>query len=155
MTDSRSSSAKVLFRIQDEDGSTSVETLWATDLGNDHYKLDNSPFHAYSVSWEDVVYAPFDEDQGFPAFRSVATKSGNRTIRLILDPPFAPGNPSDLMLQKLLAFGCCYEGANKTYIAVNIPADVDLQVIRDYLVETGATWEHADPTYAELFPERD
>jgi hypothetical protein len=154
MTDSHNASAKVLFRIQEEDGSTRAETLWATDLGNDHYKLDNSPFHAYSVSWQDVVYAPFDEEQRFPTFRSVATKSGNRTLRLILDPPFAPGNPSDLMLQQLLALGCSYEGANKTYIAVNIPPEVDLQTIRDYLVEMDATWEYADPTYAELFPEQ-
>jgi hypothetical protein len=26
-------------------------------------------------------------------------------------------------------------------------------VVRNYLIEQKATWEHADPTYATLFPE--
>jgi hypothetical protein len=32
-----------------EDGSADVETLWATHLGADEYKLDNSPFYAYGA----------------------------------------------------------------------------------------------------------
>ncbi|HET6160752.1 MAG TPA: DUF4265 domain-containing protein [Dongiaceae bacterium] len=79
--------AKVLFRVPNEDGSAEVETLWADDLGGDRYRLDNCPFYASGVSWNDVVYAPYDLDEEFPTFRSVLEKSGNRTIRVILDPP--------------------------------------------------------------------
>jgi hypothetical protein len=35
---------------------------------------------------------------------------------------------------------------------MNIPPGVELNPIRDYLIESKATWEHADPTYAELYP---
>jgi hypothetical protein len=53
----------------------------------------------------------------------------------------------------LVALGCDYEGANTRYIAVNIPPHVELESVRQYLTQCNATWEHADPSYAELFPD--
>ena len=144
--------AKVLFRVPDEDGGASVETLWATPLGDDRYKLDNSPFYAYGVSWEDTVFAPIDSQDGLPAFHSIVKKSGNRTVRVIFDPPVSSGNASDHVLQGLVALGCSYEGANPGYISVNVPSDVELLQVRSYLVDRDAQWEHADPTYESLFP---
>ena len=145
--------AKVLFRVPDEEGGAEVETLWATHLGSDNYRLDNSPFYAYGVSWEDVVSAPFNPEEGFPTFERVVSKSGNRTIRVIFETPIETGNESERLLHGLIALGCDYEGANRKYISVNIPPGVDLDVVRKYLIEHNATWEHADPTYATLFPE--
>lgn len=144
--------AKVLFRVPEEDGSAQVETLWATALGNDEYKLDNSPFYAYSVSWEDVVYAPVDPDEGRPTFVRVLRKSGNRTVRVIFDPPVAEGNASAGVLQGLVELGCTYEGANRGYISINVPPSTKLEDVRKYLIERDAQWEHADPTHAEIFP---
>jgi Domain of unknown function (DUF4265) len=145
--------AKVLFRVPDEEGGAEVETLWATHLGSDNYRLDNSPFYAYGVSWEDVVTAPFNPEEGFPTFERVVSKSGNRTIRVIFQTPIETGNESEQLLHGLIALGCDYEGANRKYISVNIPPGIDLDAVRKYLIEHNATWEHADPTYATLFPE--
>ena len=145
--------AKILFRVLDSEGGADVETLWAHGLGNDHYCLDNSPFYAYSVSLEDIVYAPYDEDEGCATFQRVVTKSGNRTVRIIFDPPVEAGNESDLVLQALVELGCSYEGSSPSYIAVNIPPTVELQTVREYLIEKEARWEHADPSYDELFPD--
>lgn len=150
---SNSPTAKILFRVPDDDGGATVETLWATPVGDDQYKLDNSPFYAYGVSWEDIVLAPFDVQEGMPAFQSVVSKSGNRTVRVIFDPPVSAGNSSDQVLQGLVVLGCSYEGANPKYISVNIPSEVALQAVRSYLVEHEAQWEHADPTYESLFPD--
>lgn len=72
MTESTSPDSKVLFRVAEDDGSFRVETLWASALGSDEFKLDNSPFYAYSVSWEDIVYAPVDSIEGIPTFECVA-----------------------------------------------------------------------------------
>jgi len=152
MSDSRKA-AKVLFRVPNEDGSAEVETLWADDLGNDQYKLDNCPFYAYGVSWEDVVYAPFDPVEGFPTFQSVVAKSGNRTVRVILDPPAAAGNESEKLLSDLLALGCGCERATQSYVVVNIPSSVDLAKVVVTLTNSGTAWEHADPTFEELHPE--
>lgn len=152
MTESSKPNTKVLFRIPNEDGTSEVETLWATDLGNDEFRLENSPFWAYGVSWQDVVLAPFSAAEGFPCFCAIVTKSGNRTVRIAFDPPIEDGNESDQVLQGLVALGCSYEGANRKYLAINIPPPVKLEEIRSYLIEQDATWEHADPSYTQLFP---
>jgi hypothetical protein len=103
MSQPASPTAKVVFRVAEEDGSANVETLWAFDLGENRYRLDNSPFYAYSVSVGDVVFAPVDPTDGRPTFKSVLEKSGNRTVRIILDPPLATGNSSDSVVQELLS----------------------------------------------------
>ena len=153
MTDTAHQKAKVLFRVPNDDGSAEVETLWATHLGGDNYKLDNSPFYAYGVSWEDVVSAPFSEEEQFPTFQTVVAKSGNRTVRIVFDPAVEDGNQSDQVLKGLVGLGCDYEGANRKYISVNIPPNVNLEAVRNYLIQHNANWEHADPTYDSLFPE--
>lgn len=144
---------KVLFRVPDDEGGVTVETLWAFPLGDDRYTLDNSPFYAYGVSWQDTVFAPIDPQEDMPTFHAVMAKSVNCTIRIILDPPVAPGNRSDQVLQGLVALGCSYEGANSRYFSLNIPPAVDLQAVRSYLIQQDTQWEHADPTYASLFPD--
>lgn len=149
------SDSKVLFRVPNEDGTAEVETLWATRLGGNRYQLDNSPFYAYSVSWQDVVLAPWSEEEGFPTFERVLEKSGNRTVRVVFDPPVQAGNESERILQGLVERGCSYEGANSSYIAINIPPGVELEAIAAWLVDCGALWEHADPSYDELYPNND
>jgi hypothetical protein len=138
--------AKVLFST--EDGQ--VETLWATPLGNALYRLDNSPWFAYGVSWQDTIEAHVIEEDGLPVFQRVIEKSGNRTLRLLLDPPADQSVESQEVLNKLVELGCSYEGANPKYIAISIPPSVDLWAVCDFLTETGHRWEHADPTYEEL-----
>lgn len=152
MTEPSAPDSKVVFRVPEDDGSTQVETLWATALGDDKYALDNSPFYAYAVSWKDVVYAPVDPDDGRPTFERVVKKSGHCTVRIKFDPPVQDGNPSDLVLQGLVSLGCSYEGANRSYMAIDIPDKGLLHAVRQYLIDKHAQWEHADPTYEELFP---
>lgn len=40
-------------------------------------------------------------------------------------------------------------------MSVNVPPEVSLVAVRDYLVEREAQWEYADPTYEELHPNED
>jgi hypothetical protein len=37
-------------------------------------------------------------------------------------------------------------------LSIDIPPGVALETVRAYLIERGADWEHADPTFDELFP---
>lgn len=152
MTESTSPDSKVLFRVAEDDGSFRVETLWASALGSDEFKLDNSPFYAYSVSWEDIVYAPVDSIEGIPTFERVVKKSGHRTIRVKFDSPVQDGNDSDRVLQGLVSLGCTYEGANRGYMSIDVPPSVRLESVRQYLIDQNAQWEHADPSYEELYP---
>jgi hypothetical protein len=154
MADDVAPTSKVLFRIvgKDEDD-VNVETLWAFDLGQDRYRLDNTPFYAYSVSVGDVVLAPMDANEQRPTFVSVLEKSGNRTVRVIFEQAAELGNETDEHLRALVTMGCDYEGANRRYVAINIPPGVHLDVVRDYLVSNELNWEHADPSFSELYPE--
>src|SRR5688572_9895790 len=119
--------SKVLFRIQETDGSATVETLWATPLGKDRYQLDNSPFYVYSVSWKDVVYAPFDPQEQFPTFQRVLTKSGHKTIRIIFEKAVTGDSVAEGALEQLVSLGCSYEGATKGYVCIDIPPGVELE----------------------------
>ncbi len=149
MSSAAGPTAKVLFRVAESDGSASVETLWAYDLGENRYKLDNSPFYAYGVSWGDTVLAPHDHAEGHATFQSVLAKSGYRTVRVMFDQPVRRGNESDAALKGLVKLGCEYERANAQYIVVSMPPNVDLAKVVEFLIGHKATWEHADPTYDE------
>ena len=138
--ESQEPNAKVLFRVPSndpDDDSADVETLWAVSLEDHHYKLDNIPYFAYSVSDGDIVYAPFDPDEGFPTFHRVAKKSGNRTIRLIFEIPYEEGNETAAILDDLRELGADFEGANKRYICLNIPPASDFDAVAEYLINNG------------------
>jgi hypothetical protein len=120
-----------------------VETLWADDLGDGRYRLDNTPWYAYGVSWQDIIAASPDAD-GQLQFQDVLEKSGNRTVRIVADEPF-----SDEWLKQLIALGCSYEGANRKYVGVNIPPGVDLAAVASFLTGANIQWEHADPTFEQ------
>ena len=147
--------AKVLFRVSrdDETDLADVETLWAWNLGNDLYKLDNFPYFAYSVSSGDVVYAPYHDDEEFPTFQKVVEKSGNRTIRISLVPPIEDGNDSDRILKQLGNLGCEFEGADRGYVVLNVGVKEDFKTIVDFLIEKEVNFEYADPTYEEIHGE--
>lgn len=146
---------KVVFRLEGADGSVTVETPWATRVGDDLYQIENSLFYAYSVSWLDIVRAPYSKKEERPTFSEVVEKSGHRTVRIIFDPPVEGGNESERKLNEIVALGCSYEGANPSYMCVDIPPEIDFEKVRNHLVENGINFEHADPTYEELFGEND
>src|ERR1700750_3313832 len=62
------------------------ETMWATPVGPDRYRLENSPFYAYGVSWLDIVEARPEDPGDLPVVVRRVEKSGHRTLRLILLP---------------------------------------------------------------------
>jgi hypothetical protein len=142
---------KVAINVQNDDGSIEVETLWAEPLGDHTYRLDNSPFYAYSISWKDEVLAP-PAEYGLPTFQAVVRKSGHRTVRIRLDPPYAEGNQSAKEMQYLVAMGCSFEGMRSRLMSVDIPPKVSLATVRHHLIARGLEWEHADPTHKQLFP---
>ena len=132
-----------------------VETLWADVLGGDLYAVDNLPWYAYGVSLGDVVEARPGE-AGELRLTRVVRKSGNRTLRVILEAgEVAEGMTpqSARLLDRLRERGCSYEGANRLFIAVNVPPMVELSDVVGYLTASGFDWEYADPTYEDLFPD--
>ena len=142
---------KIVFVTVDEDGAAEVETLWASPLGDATYVLENSPFTAYGVSWQDVVEArPDPADGGRLAFVRVARKSGHRTVRAIVA---RAADAERLVTRPMRALGCTVEGATSTLLAIDVPPDADLGAVARALTDADVTWEHADPTYETLYGE--
>jgi hypothetical protein len=83
----------------------------------------------------------------------VIEKSGNRSVRVILDPPLADGNSSDKLVQELIDLGCTYGGANPGYLCIVSPPDSDFATVCTRLTSHEVQWEHADPEYDELYPD--
>jgi hypothetical protein len=137
--------AKVLIRSRSFDGEESAETVWAGKVGPDLYCIQNLPFFAYGVSLHDVVLAPVDPNSGVATFDRVVSKSGNRTLRLILRKPIAANRKLEKKLQELVELGCDYEFANSTYLAVNIPAALDFRSVENLVAKITGQWERADP----------
>lgn len=136
---------RVKIAFTSHDGT--VETMWAEVLGDDLYRLSNIPFFQCGVSYRDVVNAS-PADDGLLEFRSMAEKSGHRTIRVNVPP--ARSGERDELLHGVVALGCTYEGAFKHWLAIDVPPEVSLDSVCDYLAEQGWDWEYTDPTQAQL-----
>jgi hypothetical protein len=131
---------KIAF-VGDDGG---VETLWAFDIGNGSYKLDSTPWFQYGVSYQDVVKAEITSD-GPLTFTGVVQKSGNRTLRVVLDT-----NATKEFTDSIIALGCSFEGANPKFLAIDVPPEVALDTVVSYLSDRGVNWEYGDPTYEQI-----
>ena len=127
------------------------ETLWATPLGSNLYRLENSPFFAYGVSWLDIVEALKSDISNTLEFVQCLRKSGNRTMRVIFEASRLTEAPAQEILRNLEAMGCSYEGMQPRLVSLNVPREVDLDVVAEFLTsQSGIEWEYADPTYDEV-----
>lgn len=139
----------VKVRLRGPDASD-IETLWAVPVDTDLYRLDNSPFFAYGLSWQDVIEAKPADDQFLEYVRCVR-KSGNRTVRVIFQDYRSDDQPAHEILRELKNLGCSYEGMQPRMISINVPPKVNLREVTDFLTEQhGLQWEYADPTYDEV-----
>lgn len=142
-----------MVKVELRDPSDRVEVLWATQVGPDRYKLDNSPLYAYGVSWQDVIEARPAREGELPTLVRVIEKSGNRTLRLVLETPADQSEESATILDWLVELGCSYEGMRGGFISVNVPPDVELETVCDSLTAAELQWEYGDPSYPELYPD--
>jgi uncharacterized protein DUF4265 len=140
-----------MVRIRFLDSSDSnTETLWATPVGSNHFRLDNSPFFAYGVSWQDIVEARVGSDNVIEYVRCLE-KSGNRTLRVIFQQYRSVDPDAEKVLSGLRYLGCSYEGMQPRLISINVPPRVILSDVAHFLKQQpGLQWEYADPTYEQI-----
>ena len=137
---------KVHFRLeQDDDGypPASVESLWATPGSRaEEYVLDNIPFFARDATIGDTIIVRREDDlQWFDALVQHSTNSLLRAIFFIEDQV-------ERVSQRLIDLGCSVEYM-KAYklLAINVPGDVKLASIQDYLGKEAAegTLDYEEP----------
>lgn len=139
-----SSHRKILFKLEiDEDGypPEDYESLWAEDLGNGTYMIDNVPFYVPKISWKDIVSADFENNE--LCFRGLSKASKHSTIRVIIYEESTTLRLRD-QLEKL---GCSSELSHvPNFIAVDIPPEVNFAKVRIFLDEgeSNELWEYEE-----------
>ncbi len=111
----------------------SVERLWARKTGVvGELELVNTPFFVRGVAFGDVVRVHPDHDRREMVFDEVTARSGNSTVRIVLNDE----DCRDALLELFERAGCTWEfsGAGP-HLTVNIPASVDYRELRRKLVE--------------------
>ncbi len=146
MTDAHSQ--KVRLRLRDNHGRE--EFLSVTPLGEDLYRLEESPAFAYSISLHDVVRAIASSEGGLD-FAGVAERSGNRTMRVMFSRFSINSKQARPILKRLKRLGCRYESSQANVLSVTLPPAVILDEVAEYLRSLGLWWEHADPTFEDLY----
>lgn len=136
MSDNNQDIPLVKIAFQDLDGQ--IESLWASELSENRFQLNNSPWFQYGLSYMDIIEA-FPSKDGLPEFCRVIEKSGHRTIRFILE------HEDKTLLESIKAADCTFEGAYSKVFALDIPPGVDIENVLDILEEHKVYYEIADP----------
>ena len=113
---------------------TGGESMWAEPLGNDLYKIENVPFYAYGLNYQDVVRATSDSDDLKPEIRELIKSSGHKTFRLFFDKGIKKEQQEEI-LDSFIARKVSYERANSIFVALDMEPEGDYQSVFDMLEE--------------------
>ncbi len=128
---------------------SATERLWAEPVGVGRYRLRNTPFFAFDVSFEDIVFGQEREEPSLPEtdtrvsqiyFAGVSIRGGHSTYRLWL---LAKLNDSVFLKywEPVQRLGCSYEQG--LVLAVDVPPSADIKDVYE-LLEAGlaaGAWE--------------
>lgn len=115
---------------------TGGESMWARPLGDDLYELHNVPFYAYGLSFLDVVRATEASPELKPEIRELVRSSGHRTLRVHFTDHLREEERPEL-LRELNRLHASFEGANRSYFAVDVDPEGDYGGVCERL----AAWE--------------
>ena len=125
-----------------------VESVWTKKVGNT-FEIDNIPFFAKNIALGDVVSCEWDDDDMSYYFDELIEVSGNSTVRLL---PVSSDYIKEIgiSLEKL---GCSWESIeNGNLIAVNIPRNVDYEIIRNFIIENKLISDYQEACLGHIHP---
>jgi len=97
------------------------ESLWVEALGDDLYRIDNTPVYVLDLSFGDVVRASRDALTSQLIFQGVEKRSGHPTFRVI--PNENMERSADQLIQLLKsAWGCRTEVDPRGITALDVPS---------------------------------
>ncbi len=73
-------------------------------------------------------------------------------MRIQFDGFSAEDKEAESVLADVVNLGCTYEGYG-SLLVIDVPPEVNLETVTEYLVDSELEWEYANPTYDEMFPE--
>lgn len=135
---------KIVFELErDEDGwpPLSAESLWAYDLGDGTFRIDNVPWYVRDLAVDDIVAAA--NQDGRLVFTEFARKSEHLTIRIycLTDADITAEAAS--VVEVFRSFGLYTERTGGRLLALDIPPGSDLPGIMQILVagQVAERWE--------------
>ncbi|MDB5070059.1 MAG: hypothetical protein JWM87_1170 [Candidatus Eremiobacteraeota bacterium] len=129
------------------------EALWALNLGDGRYKVDNVPFFAKNLSFGDIVQTESTEDE-LPNVSSVLERSGHSTYRVIVSPDLDATKHEEYheLLKTLKHLRVIIEAGSERFFAIDVPPGVPVQAVYDVLelgVEYGI-WDFEEGHFFDL-----
>ncbi len=123
---------KVVVSLDHHWADVDAEVLWALPVGGDRFRLQNVPFYAYGLNFDDVVVAKPHPDAEFPVVERVAATGGHATFRVM---PVEEVALERLLaaLEQLESMGVGVERANATLMALDVPPSIDADDVFDQL----------------------
>lgn len=130
----------------------SEEYLWVTHIEDDLYRIENIPFYAYGVNFQDVVsVTPAKEEGGDPEIAALKEWGGHQTMRL-----FFADQITDEQQEQLIAIladnNIIHQRANKYLIAIDIPPGLDAGSVYDFLEDNSGDERFSFETCEERMP---
>ena len=114
---------RIVFELDSSEWhGNSTERLWAEPIGRGRFRLRNSPFFAFGVSSEDIVFG--EERGGQIYFAGVSIRGGHSTYRLMLTGQGRETAAFRKHWMPLEALGCSYEEG--PVLAVDVPPSVNI-----------------------------
>ncbi len=149
---------KILFEAtatSDRGWHDQTESMWATPIVTPDapegytYRLENSPWYAFSISFQDDVVAEtrtdtFEKDGGSVSYRNryftqVWKHNGHSTYLVSLDQGITTESEQWLApWQRLKELGCTYEGMNGQLLAIDVEPGNDLDAVEAILEEASS-----------------
>ncbi|WP_050553898.1 DUF4265 domain-containing protein [Leptospira santarosai] len=121
---------KLRFNFENSSGNLETESIWAIP-NKEGYIIDNIPFYVKEIAVGDLVSATQDSN-GHLWFSKLLKPSGHSTVQIW----FSDISIVSEIRNKLTQSGCPSEISEiPQLIAVDIPPNVDYNIIQDFLEE--------------------
>jgi len=125
---------KLFLNLEVIDGypPVSMESIWVEVTEEGYLKVNNIPFYSKEISLGDIV-SVIQKEENYLLYDKTIIHSKNSTLRIV----FFNENQKfkDKILTKLIDLGCEYEAFNINFYAINIPIQVDIEEIYNFLDE--------------------
>jgi len=118
----------------------SVEKLWAERVGDNQYRLDNIPWFASGVSYNDIVSVEDPEADEPLKFKRLITPRGHSTYRVRTD--FEGAEKHGIfhqLLDALQKLKCSVENNSAGFFSIDVPPGASVHGVYD-LLSKGEEW---------------
>ena len=119
-----------------------IEYLWVESLSNGKYRIENTPFFAKGVSFEDIALG--EERDGVLCYVRTAISGGHSTYRILLSDP-SKVTAFAAYWKPLAEHGCSYESGDFGFriYAVDVPPRANIIHVFEFLKrgEEAGVWD--------------